>query len=173
MPIAPGCWGDGEGSVLLQKNLMNATMKTILVTVAALLALGAVTLFRNHKTKEYTDMATIHLTTQEFKEKVYNYEAHPTAFKYEGTLPAIVDFYASWCGPCRMLAPVLDQLAQEYEGKLLIYKVDVDQNADLSRAFGIRSIPTLLFIPAQGNPSLSPGAPSKAQLKKIIEDMIK
>ncbi len=118
-------------------------------------------------------MATIHLTTQEFKEKVYNYDANPNSFKYEGNLPAIVDFYATWCGPCKALGPVIDDLAKEYEGKILIYKVDVDQNEELSRAFGIRSIPTLLFIPKDGEPSMSAGAPSKAQLKQIIEDMIK
>ncbi len=118
-------------------------------------------------------MATIHLTTQEFKEKVYNYDANPDTFRYEGNLPAIVDFFATWCGPCRALSPVLDELAKEYEGKILIYKVDVDKNEELSRVFGIRSIPTLLYIPKNGQPSIAPGAPSKAQLRQMIEDMIK
>ena len=111
-----------------------------------------------------------HITKAEFLQKVYNYEANPQTWKYEGTKPAIVDFFATWCGPCKALSPVLDELAAEYGDKLTIYKVDVDQERELAGAFGIRSVPTLLFIPADGEPSMSPGAPSKAQLKQIIDE---
>lgn len=124
------------------------------------------------QTKE-KNMSALHLTTREFKEKVYNFEANPNTFKYEGSMPAIVDFFATWCGPCQALGPVLDELAKEYEGRLLIYKVDVDKNEELSQLFGIRSVPTLLYIPKEGQPYILPGAPSKAQLKQIIENMIK
>ena len=111
-----------------------------------------------------------HITKAEFLQKVYNYEANPQAWKYEGEGPAIVDFFATWCGPCKALGPVLDELAAEYGDKLTIYKVDVDQERELAGAFGIRSVPTLLFIPANGEPSMSPGAPSKSQLKQIIDE---
>ena len=114
-------------------------------------------------------MNTIKIDKAQFLEKIYNYEKNPQTWKYEGDKPAIVDFYATWCGPCKALGPVLEELAEEYEGKIYIYKVDVDQEPELSGVFGIRSVPTLLFIPANGEPSMSPGAPSKAQLKQIIE----
>ena len=118
-----------------------------------------------------TEMGTVqHITKAEFLQKVWNYEANSQAWKYEGTKPAIVDFFATWCGPCKALSPVLDELAREYGDKLVIYKVDVDQERELAGAFGIRSVPTLLFIPADGEPSMSPGAPSKAQLKQIIDE---
>ena len=120
-----------------------------------------------------TEMGTVqHITKAEFLQKVWNYEADSQAWKYEGTKPAIVDFFATWCGPCKALSPVLEELAKEYGDRLVIYKVDVDQERDLAGAFGIRSVPTLLFIPADGEPSMSPGAPSKAQLKQIIEDQL-
>lgn len=114
-------------------------------------------------------MNTIKIDKAQFLEKIYNYEKNPQTWKYEGDKPAIVDFFATWCGPCKALGPVLEELAEEYEGKIYIYKVDVDQEPELSGAFGIRSVPTLLFIPANGEPSMSQGAPSKAQLKQIIE----
>lgn len=125
------------------------------------------------KNKNLSDEKVIYLTTEEFKKQVYNYEENPETFKLEGSLPTVVDFFATWCGPCKMLSPILDELAKEYEGKIHIYKVDVDKNAELSRVFGIRSIPTLLFIPKEGQPSISSGAPSKAQLKQMIDKMIK
>ena len=118
-----------------------------------------------------TEMGTVqHITKAEFLQKVWNYEAGSQAWKYEGTKPAIVDFFATWCGPCKALGPVLEELAKEYGDRLVIYKVDVDQERELAGAFGIRSVPTLLFIPADGEPSMSPGAPSKAQLKQIIDE---
>lgn len=123
--------------------------------------------------KENTEkMGTVHLTKAEFLQKVYNYEANPQTWKYEGDRPAIVDFYATWCGPCKALGPVLEELAAEYGDRLVIYKVDVDQERDLAAAFGIRSVPTLLFIPADGEPSMSAGAPGKADLKRYIEESL-
>ncbi|MBK7098657.1 MAG: thioredoxin [Sphingobacteriales bacterium] len=114
-------------------------------------------------------MATIQLTTQDFKERVFNYDIEKE-WKYSGTLPAIIDFYADWCGPCKMVAPVLEELSTEYAGRLLIYKVDTEVEMDLSAAFGIRSIPTILFIPAEGDPSLQPGALPKNVFKQVIEE---
>ena len=114
-------------------------------------------------------MPTIKMTTQDFKEKVFNYDVEKD-WKYQGSLPAIIDFYADWCGPCKMVAPVLEELADEYEGRLLIYKVDTDVEQELSSVFGIQSIPTLLFIGADGEPMMQPGALPKHVLKKVIEE---
>jgi thioredoxin len=116
-------------------------------------------------------MATIQLTTQGFKEKVFNYETEKD-WKYQGALPAIIDFYADWCGPCKMVAPVLEELSKEYEGRLVIYKVNTDVEQELSSVFGIQSIPTMLFIGADGEPIMQPGAVPKHAFKKIIEEKL-
>ena len=116
-------------------------------------------------------MATLQMTTQDFKEKVFNYETEQD-WKYKGDLPAIIDFYADWCGPCKTVAPVLEELSKEYEGKLVIYKVDTDIELELSSVFGIQSIPTILFIGADGEPMMQPGAFPKHVFKKIIEEKL-
>jgi len=116
-------------------------------------------------------MSTVQLTTQDFKEKVFNYETEKD-WKYLGTLPAIIDFYADWCGPCKMVAPILEELAKEYEGRLIIYKVNTDQEEELSAVFGIQSIPTLLFIKSDGEPMMQPGALPKHVFKKVIEEKL-
>ncbi len=114
-------------------------------------------------------MATIQLNTAGFKEKVFNYDIVKD-WKYQGELPAIIDFYADWCGPCKMVAPVLEELSKEYEGRLLIYKVNTDIEQELASVFGIQSIPTILFIDAAGEPMMQPGAFPKHVFKKIIEE---
>lgn len=116
-------------------------------------------------------MATIQMTTQDFKDKVFDYEKIEE-WKYQGTLPAIIDFYADWCGPCKMVAPVLEELSAEYEGKIVIYKVDTEVERELSAVFGIQSIPTILFIDAAGEPLMQPGALPKHVFKKIIEESL-
>jgi thioredoxin len=116
-------------------------------------------------------MATIQMTTQDFKDKVFNYDTEKD-WKYQGSLPAIIDFYADWCGPCKMVAPVLEELSEEYKDRLLIYKVDTDAEQELSAVFGIQSIPTLLFIDANGEPMLQPGALPKHVFKKVIEEKL-
>ncbi|MCS6973739.1 MAG: thioredoxin [Cyclobacteriaceae bacterium] len=114
---------------------------------------------------------TVKLTTEDFKNKVFNYETEKE-WNYKGTLPAIIDFYADWCGPCRMVAPVLEELAKEYEGKIHIYKVDTEAEPELSAVFGIRSIPTFLFIPAKGQPAMQPGAFPKQVFKQVIDEYL-
>jgi thioredoxin 1 len=116
-------------------------------------------------------MATIYLTTQEFKEKVFDYESKQE-WDYQGELPAIIDFYADWCGPCKMVAPVLEELSKEYHERLIIYKVNTDVEQELSAVFGIQSIPTMLFIPTEGMPMMQPGAFPKHVFKKVIEEKL-
>jgi thioredoxin 1 len=116
-------------------------------------------------------MATIKMTLNDFKTKVFDFE-NATEWKYSGELPAIIDFYADWCGPCKMIAPVLEELSNEYEGKLLIYKVDTEVEQELAGLFGIQSIPTLLFIPKDAQPMMQPGALPKNALKQVIEEKL-
>ncbi|ULQ54613.1 thioredoxin [Flavihumibacter fluvii] len=114
-------------------------------------------------------MATIQLSLQDFKDKIFNFEESQD-WNYKGSLPAIIDFYADWCGPCKMVAPVLEELAKEYEGQLVIYKVNTETEVDLAGLFGIQSIPTFLFIPAEGQPMMQPGAFPKKIFKQIIDE---
>ena len=113
-------------------------------------------------------MATIHLTEFDFREKVFDYEKEKE-WKYTGSVPAIIDFYADWCGPCKMVAPLLEELSKEYDGRLVIYKVDTEMEPELAAVFGIQSIPSFLFIPLEGNPMMQPGAFPKKVFKDIIE----
>ena len=116
-------------------------------------------------------MSTKQLTTQGFKDLVFNYDKDQE-WKFKGDVPAIIDFYADWCGPCKTVAPILDELAKEYDGKLNIYKVDTEAEEELSSIFGIQSIPTLLFIPVTGAPMLQKGAIPKNAFKQVIEDRL-
>ncbi len=113
----------------------------------------------------------VHLTTQDFKEKVFNYEKDKE-WKYEGNLPAIIDFYADWCQPCKMVAPVLEDLASEYAGKIMVYKVDTESEQELASVFGIQSIPTLLFVPMVGQPQAAMGALPKQTFEKVIKEVL-
>jgi thioredoxin 1 len=112
-----------------------------------------------------------HLTKQTFFEKVFNYELNKD-WKFEGNAPCLIDFYADWCGPCKMVAPILEELSKEYEGKINIYKIDTEAEQELAGAFGIRSIPSLLFIPMNGQPQMVQGALPKSQLKQAIDDIL-
>lgn len=102
-------------------------------------------------------MAITQLTKTEFSEKIANLDSAISEWHYLGSRPAIVDFYATWCGPCRTLAPILEELSEEYAGEVDIYKVDIDREQELAAAFGVRSVPTLLFIPARGMPQMATG----------------
>ncbi|TVZ56348.1 thioredoxin [Lutibacter sp. Hel_I_33_5] len=115
---------------------------------------------------------TENLTKETFLEKVFNFEENKE-WKFEGKVPALVDFYADWCGPCKMLAPVLEKLSEEYGEKINIYKIDTEAQPELSAAFGIRSIPSMLFCPAEGEPQMANGALPKPELERIIADVLK
>jgi len=116
-------------------------------------------------------MSIEHLTKETFFEKVFNYETNKD-WKFEGKLPCIIDFYADWCGPCKMVAPILEELAVEYAGKINIYKIDTEDQQELAMAFGIRSIPSMLFCPQEGQPQMAVGALPKDSLKNAIEDVL-
>lgn len=116
-------------------------------------------------------MATIQLTTQDFKEKIFNYEKEKE-WNYKSGLPVLIDFYADWCGPCKMVSPILEELSEEYESKLIIYKVDTEVETELASVFGIRSIPTFLFIPVNGEPVMQPGALPKKAFQQVIEERL-
>jgi thioredoxin 1 len=113
----------------------------------------------------------VHLTTEEFKNKVFNYDVKKD-WKYAGELPAIIDFYADWCGPCKMVAPILQEIAKDYAGKLVVYKVDTESERELAGAFGISSIPTLLFVPMNGQPQAAMGALPRQTFDKAIQDVL-
>ena len=109
------------------------------------------------------------LTKETFLQKVFNYEKNKD-WKFEGELPAVIDFWAPWCGPCRMVGPVIEELSTEYKGKVNFYKVNTDEEQELAGAFGIRSIPSLLFIPKEGQPKMAVGALPKESLKQAIQE---
>jgi thioredoxin 1 len=113
-----------------------------------------------------------HLTKETFKEKVFNFEENKD-WKYEGSVPCMIDFYADWCGPCKMVAPVLEELQKEYGEKLVIYKVDTEQEQELAGMFGIQSIPSLLFVPVEGQPQMAMGALPKTTFEQAIADVLK
>ena len=124
--------------------------------------------------QEVRKMNTSELTLSEFKNKVMDYEKNPREWSFKGNKPAIIDFYATWCGPCKATAPLLDSLAEEYAGKIDVYKVDVDKEQELASMFGIRSIPSLLFIPMKGKPRMQVGAMSRKDMEEIIKtDLLK
>jgi thioredoxin len=112
-----------------------------------------------------------HLTKPGFTEKVFDFEKNHE-WKFEGTLPCIIDFYADWCGPCKMVAPILEELSKEYEGKINIYKVDTEAEQEVAGAFGIRSIPSMLFCPVDGQPQMAVGALPKNSLIQAIDEVL-
>ena len=113
-------------------------------------------------------MPTIKLTTEGFKKDIFDYTTKQE-WDFQGELPSIIDFYADWCGPCKQVAPILEELSDEFAGKINIYKVDTEVEQELSQVFGIRSIPSILFVPKEGQPMMQPGALPKEQLIEVIK----
>lgn len=144
-------------------------MKLIRFILAVFLFFPALTLYAGTREPNKNEAGVTPLTKTEFIKRVHDFETHPKQWKYQGKKPSIVDFYATWCGPCKRLSPVLEELSKEYAGQIDFYKIDVDKEPEIARAFGISSIPTLLFSPMKGDPSVAQGALSKEQLKEVIE----
>lgn len=117
-------------------------------------------------------MATIHLTKGGFENRIAKIDEMATQWRFLGKRPALIDFYASWCGPCQRLSPIIDELAEEYDGKVDIYKVDVDAEEDLARLFKIRSIPTLVYIPMEGKPIVEMGGKTKGEIKEKFNEYL-
>ena len=126
----------------------------------------------DNQSKNDNKMKTIDLTKADFLTKVMDYEANPQEWKYLGDKPAIIDFYASWCGPCKMVAPILEELAEEYDGQIYIYKVNTEKEQELAAMFGIRSIPSILFIPMGEQPQMAMGAMPKSSFKEAIDKVL-
>lgn len=126
----------------------------------------------DNQSKNDNKMKTIELTKADFLTKVMDYEANPQEWKYLGDKPAIIDFYASWCGPCKMVAPILEELAEEYDGQIYIYKVNTEKEQELAAMFGIRSIPSILFIPMGEQPQMAMGAMPKSSFKEAIDRVL-
>lgn len=160
-------------------------MKLKILTIAAMAALATTscsngktgstdtdTLQKQATSKTEKNMKPIALTKDEFLTRVMNYEQNPSEWKYLGDKPCLIDFYASWCGPCKMLAPVLDELAAEYGDSIYVYKINTETEQELAAAFGIRSIPTLLFVPMDGQPQMTQGAMPKQSLRKAIDEIM-
>ncbi|MBQ8422378.1 MAG: thioredoxin [Bacteroidales bacterium] len=152
-------------------------MKTIYMTAA--LAVISILSFascgnagaENKKEKEMKEIRKVtELNAQEFAAKVYDISAQELT--YLGDKPAVVDFYATWCGPCQRIAPIMNELAAEYDGKVVIYKVDIDKDPELAKAFGISSIPAILYIPLDGEPTLTVGSRDKSRFKTEIETIL-
>lgn len=139
-------------------------MKKILLLIVSVFMTGSLVYGQAGK--------VIHINQSEFIEKVYDYKKNPDKWVYEGSKPAIVDFYADWCGPCRRLSPVLEKLAEKYKDKIVIYKVNTDKERELAAAFGITSLPTLVFIPLRDTPQVSQGALPQEVLEKGIEEVL-
>lgn len=146
----------------------------LLLTIVAFTACASKTKETEEKKQPIQEkkMGTIHLTKAEFIAKVANYEANPSEWKYLGDKPCIIDFYASWCGPCKTIAPILEELAKEYDGQIYIYKINTEEEQELAAAFGIRSIPTILFVPMGENPQMAQGAMPKDAFKKAIDEVL-
>lgn len=140
-----------------------------LFAIITIILLGGVHLAQAQDEEE---AKTEHLTVETFKEKVFDYETNPDEWVYEGDQPCIVDFYADWCKPCKLIAPILEELAEEYDGQIKIYKVNTEEQRELSRVFGIRSIPTVLFIPSEGKPQMTQGALPKETFKQVIDEFL-
>lgn len=159
--------------------------KTFIITVAIMLFASACSgkpesgrkqqesskYITNKKAKGEKTMKTVEMTSEMFKSKIMNYETS-SEWNYKGERPAIIDFYATWCGPCKATAPNVEKIAEEYDGKVDVYKVDVDQQQELAAVFGVQSIPTILFIPKTGTPAKNVGAMGYDQLKEAVNEIL-
>lgn len=149
-----------------------ALMAVFALTGCAAKSADSTKVDKEQTTKNQTNMGTIHLTKADFLKKVVDFETNPNEWKYLGDKPCIIDFYADWCGPCKAVAPVLEELAKTYGDQIYIYKIDTDKEQELAGVFGIRSIPSILFVPMNGKPQMSVGALPKQQIVDAINNVL-
>lgn len=163
------------------KQIKHPTMKQIILSLALVFGttLIACTQTKEKEVKADTTTATegqsgqvIQMNKAMFLEEVFNYETNPDKWLYLGDKPAIIDFYADWCGPCKKVAPIMSELASKYKDDIVIYKIDTDKEKELAQVFQIRSIPSILYIPKEGQPTMTMGALPKAEFEKMINDLL-
>lgn len=157
-------------------HMKRISLTALTIVLIAVTAIGCNSITGNDKgsasESEKSGVKIEYLTKETFKQKVWDYEKNPQTWVYEGKLPAIIDFYADWCRPCRMVAPILDELAQDYNGKVVIYKIDTQVERELAGVFQIQSIPAFLYVPMQGQPQMDKGLKDKATFEKIISEVL-
>jgi thioredoxin len=147
-------------------------MKKFLASFIVLFALLSTSCAQTKTETQKENASVIQMNKQMFLDKVFDYTTGATEWKYQGGKPAVIDFYATWCGPCRMVAPILKDLAKEYGDSIVIYKVDTDKEKELSMAMGIQSLPTIVFIPKTGQPQVIVGAADKATFRRAIDEVL-
>ena len=147
-------------------------MKKFLASFIVLFALLSTSCAQTKTETQKEEASVIQMNKQMFQDKVFDYTTGATEWKYQGDKPAVIDFYATWCGPCRMVAPILKDLAKEYGDSIVIYKVDTDKEKELSMAMGIQSLPTIVFIPRTGQPQVIVGAADKATFRRAIDEVL-
>ena len=147
-------------------------MKRILASLIVLFALFSTSCAQSKKEEKKEETSVIQMDKQMFLDKVFDYTTGATDWKYQGDKPCVIDLYATWCGPCRMVAPILKDLAQEYGDSIVVYKVDTDKEKELSMAMGIQSLPTIVFIPKTGQPQIIVGAADKATFRRAIDEVL-
>jgi thioredoxin len=152
---------------------MKLVLAALTFLVSFQLAAGVPGANSKHPDEEKSETAVIKMTKADFLAKVMDYENNPTEWVFKGDKPCVIDFYADWCGPCRITSPILEELAQEYKGKINVYKVNVDYEKELSQVFGISGIPAFLYCPMEGKPSMTSGiARDRDQTKQMFKDNI-
>ena len=147
-------------------------MKRIFASLIVLFALFTTSCAQTTKEEKKETASVIQMDKQMFLDKVFDYTTGTTEWKFQGDKPAVIDFYATWCGPCRMVAPILKDLAKEYGDSIVIYKVDTDKEKELASAMGIQSLPTIVFIPKEGQPQLIVGAADKDTFRRAIDEVL-
>lgn len=147
-------------------------MKKFLASFIVLFALLSTSCAQTKTETQKENASVIQMNKQMFLDKVFDYTTGATEWKFQGEKPAVIDFYATWCGPCRMVAPILKDLAKEYGDSIVIYKVDTDKEKELSMAMGIQSLPTIVFIPKTGQPQVIVGAADKATFRRAIDEVL-
>ena len=147
-------------------------MKKILASLIVLFALVSTSCAQSQKEEKKEESSVVQMNKQMFLDKVFDYTTGATEWKYQGDKPCVIDFYATWCGPCRMVAPILKDLAKEYGDSIVIYKVDTDKEKELAMAMGIQSLPTIVFIPQTNQPQVIVGAADKATFKRAIDEVL-